>query len=150
MTYSAGAYKADIFDGTAWQDALTGDPSTTVLEPGKGFFFYNPDATDVTLTLVGEVKQGETCVDLPNGYALVSVVAPQSISLSAANSFPQIVEMLYMTYENNAYNSLINDGTAWQDALTGDPADAKPEVGQGFFIYNPDPATTWCRTFNVQ
>jgi hypothetical protein len=154
LTYSAGSYIVDVYDGTAWLDNETGDPSATAIAPGKGFFFYNPTATDQTITLVGEVKQGETCVPLPAGYSLISVVAPQSIPLTPANDFANVPDMLYFGYDAVAAsykNVLVNDGSGWLDNESGDPAVAQPEVGEGFFIYNPGPNNAdWCRTFNVQ
>lgn len=154
LTYANNAYTIDISDGTAWVDANTGDPSTTSVAPGKGFFYFNPATADATVTFVGEVTQGTglTVTNKP-GFNLVSSIVPQAIPLTAANGFPQVLEMQYLTFANppGAYNILINDGTAWVDANTGDPASAAPAVGQGFFIFNPGTTDVlWTRDFTVQ
>src|SRR6185503_16565526 len=39
LKYFNGNYHADIFDGSVWLDATTGDPSGTKVSPGEGFFF---------------------------------------------------------------------------------------------------------------
>jgi hypothetical protein len=143
-------FTVDIYDGTSWLDGGTGDPSTTTVSPGEGFFFFNPTATAITSTLVGEVITGNgITVPLPAGYSLVSSKVPQDISLTAANGFPQVLEMQYQSFTGTGFNVLINDGAGWLDAATGDPADARPTVGQGFFIFNPDAtAHNWVRDFN--
>ncbi len=150
FTFSNNNSNVDIYDGSAWLDNNSGNPSTTTIAPGKGFFFYNPKTTNVTVTLVGEVMTGTNSVTLPPGYKLVSTIVPQQLSLSAANGFPQVLETLYLTFANNNYTTLINDGSQWLDNSTGNPVDAQPAVGQGFFIYNPGSTDmTWTRSFSV-
>jgi len=152
LKFSNNNYSADISDGTTWLDAATGNPSATTVGPGEGFFFFNPGAVDVSTTLVGEVKTGATTVTLNPGFNMVSTVVPQELSLTAANGFPQVLEAQYLTFNaaTQGYNAgLINDGSAWLDAATGDPADAKPVVGQAFFFFNPGDANlSWARSFN--
>lgn len=149
-TFANNIYTVDIFDGSVWLDANSGNPSTTVIQPGKGFFFNNPNATPVTVTLVGEVPQGTNTVALVPGYTLISSVVPQQLSLVASNGFPQVSDMLYLSFSNNAYSTLVNDGSQWLDANSGNPTDAKPAVGQGFFINNPNATSVnWTRSFSV-
>jgi hypothetical protein len=153
LKFANNNYSSDIFDGTAWLDNATGNPSTTTIAPGDGFFYFNPGATDVTATLVGEVPQGDVGFSMVPGYNLVSSKVPQDISLTAANGFPQVVESLYLTYNAATQNynpTLINDGTEWLNNDTGIPTDARPTVGQGFFIFNPgNTAMIWVRSFSV-
>jgi hypothetical protein len=150
LTFANNNYSPAIFDGASWIHPETGDPSTTTLSPGKGFFFFNPGASPLTVTLVGEVQQGASAVPLVPGYNLVSAVVPHQVALTAANNFPQTVEALYLTFANNAYTTYINDGAGWIDPETGDPRSANPAVGQGFFYFNPGNTNqTWARTFNV-
>ncbi len=152
LKFANNNYSSDISDGANWLDAASGNPSATTVSPGEGFFFFNPGASDVTATLVGEVTTGNNLtVALPAGFSLVSSIVPQEISLSAANGFPQVLEAQYLTFNavTQSYSGLINDGAGWLDANTGDPADAKPAVGQGFFIFNPgNTALSWSRSFN--
>jgi hypothetical protein len=90
-----------------------------------------------------------------NGYSLVSSTVPQAIELTSANGFVQVPDMMYMTFnaaKQDYDTSLLTiDGPAWVNSLTGDPAVAAPQVGQGFFIYNPDAtAHDWVRNFTIQ
>jgi hypothetical protein len=146
-------YLSDIYDGTAWLDNATGDPSVRPVAPGKGFFFSNETGSPRTVTFVGEVPQGTTLtVAIPQGLRFSGPIVPQELSLTMANGFPQIAGLQFLTYNRatQGFDSLINDGTQWLDNDTGDPADARPLVGQGFFTSNSDTTDySWVRCFNV-
>jgi hypothetical protein len=152
-------FVVDIFDvpSGGWIDYNTGDPSTTKVSPGEGFFYYNPNSTNQTLTLVGEVTQGASLtVDIKPNYNLVSSIVPQAVALVSSNGFSVSQDMQYMEY-NGATQSfktpMIYDvGSAgWLDYNTGDPVTPIPVVGAGFYIYNADSVNhDWVRTFNVQ
>jgi hypothetical protein len=154
LTFKNNNYNIDIASTGAWYDNSTGNPSTTALPPGTGWFYNNPNTTASTLTLVGEVPQGAgLAVALPSGYALVGTYTPTATSLSTTNGFPVVEGMLYLTFNNaiNNYVISIASGGAWYDNATGDPiADPTPAVSQGYFINNPAAATTWTRNFTVQ
>jgi hypothetical protein len=148
-----GSYTADIFDGTGWLDAETGDPSVRTLNPGEGAFFYLAGSTPQTITLVGEVPQGNVGISLTPGFSLVSSKVPQSVPIDTIG-VPDVVEALFLTYNatTQSYNiSLINDGTDWLQSETGVVTPATPKVAEGFFFYNPSQSTpiAWVRTFSV-
>jgi hypothetical protein len=143
-------YTADIFDGSGWLDNSTGEPSTTTVAPGEGFFLYSPGAA--TVTLVGEVTTGNNLpVNMGAGFTLISSIVPQTIALDPSNGFNDVAEMQYLTFNAGTQNyntTLVNDGSGWLNNETGDPVpDPTPAVGQGFFIYSTAPAT-WLRSFN--
>ncbi len=153
LKYLGGNYSADIYLGGAWVDATSGDPTTTTVSPGEGFFFFNPAATASTVTLVGEVTTGNgLTVALTPGFKLVSSIVPQDISLITANGITPPEESQYLTFNAaaQAYDTpLLYLGGAWVNSITGDPADARPVVGQGFFFFNPGNTTVnWTRDFN--
>jgi hypothetical protein len=153
LKFVSGNYTTDISDGSTWIDNATGVPSTTTVAPGEGFFFFNPAATDSSATLVGEVTTGNGLnVPLAAGFNLVSSIVPQQIALTAANGFPQALEVQYLSFNpatQNYNTTLINDGAGWLNNETGDPVAAPaPAVGQGFFIFNPGSALAWTRNFN--
>jgi hypothetical protein len=154
LKFVNGNYTADVSDGSAWFDNSTGNPSTTTVSPGEGFFFFNPNATDVTTTLVGEVTTGNNLsVSLNPGFNLVSSIVPQDIDVTAANGFPLVLELQYLTFNAATQNynaALVTDGADWFNNETGDPTPApRPTVGQGFFVFNPGNTTlNWSRNFN--
>lgn len=151
LKFSNNNFTSAISDGANWIDPATGDPSPLTVSPGEGFFFFNPDATDAMVTLVGEVKTGSSTVTLIPGFNMISTVVPQDLSLTAANGFPQVLAAEFLTFNasSQTYNpGLIHDGSQWIDAATGDPVDAKPGVGQAFFYFNPETTVSWTRSFN--
>lgn len=156
LKFANNNYTTDISDGATWVDNATGNASLTTVSPGEGFFFFNPGAADSSVTLVGEVTTGNGLnVPMASGFNLVSSVVPQQISLTAANGFPQVVELQYLTFNSGTQNyntTLINAGPVdgWLNNETGDPVAAPaPAVGQGFFVFNPGATTlNWTRNFN--
>ena len=76
-------YILELFDGTGWITP-EGNPGTLTANPGSGLFFFNPDAANITVTLVGEVPQGNNLtVPLPSNFSLISSIVPQAIPLTA-------------------------------------------------------------------
>jgi hypothetical protein len=149
LTFKNSDYNSDIAVGGAWFDNTTGNPSTTTLGPGKGFFYNAPAAA--TITLVGEVPQGATSIALPVGYSMIGTYTPQALALSATNGFPMVDNTLYLKYDATIHDYVtdIIVGGAWFDNTTGNPATVIPAIGQGYFINSPA-ATAWNYNFTVQ
>jgi len=152
LTFKNNNYNSDTAVGGAWFDSITTAPSTTTLQPGKGFFYNNPGATG-TITMVGEVPQGPAlAVPLPAGYALVGTYVPVALALTPTNNFNLPDGTIYLSFDNTK-NNYVSDtfiGGAWFDSITTAPATVQPAVGQGYFINNPGAATTWSINFTVQ
>jgi len=152
---ATGLYTDDIYDGTSWLNNQTGEPSTTTVNPGEGFFFYNANPAgaggDITVTMVGEVPQGDVGMSLPPlKFSLISSKVPQVVTLSPTIGFPHVAEALFLTYVGGTYITLINDGTQWLNNETGEPTPATAQVGEGFFLYNAGGTPlNWVRTFSV-
>jgi hypothetical protein len=150
LKFVGGNYTSDIFLDGAWLNSTTGDPSLTTVSPGEGFFFLNPGA-QTTITLVGEVKTGSSTVTMVPGYTLVGNPIPQEVDLLPAIGFNPGEEMQYLTFDaatQNYNTALINLSGQWLNSITGDPANARPAVGQGFFILNSQGGNNlWNRTF---
>jgi len=149
---ASNSYVIEFFDGATWITP-EGNPGSLDAKPGSGLFFFNPGGADLTVTLVGEVPQGNgLTVALPGGYSLISSIVPQQIALTAANGFPQTLEAQFLSFNaaTQTYSEpLFNDGTGWITP-NGDPVPApSPAVGQGFFYFNPGAAASWTRNFSV-
>jgi hypothetical protein len=156
LTFANNAYNIDVSDGTQWLDNNTGNPTTTTVSPGKGFFYQNAQGTAETITFVGQVRQGALSTSYGPGFTLVSTPVPVPLGLNS-NNFPQVFLMEGLTFANNAYTILINDGgpgaggIGWQDNNTGNPVNFAPGIGQGYFIQNPNASpTNWALNFTVQ
>jgi hypothetical protein len=156
LTFRNNSYNVDISDGTQWVDGNTGNPTTTTVSPGQGFFYLNSQGAPETITIVGQVRQGALSTVYGAGFTLVSTPVPVALGLNS-NNFPQVAGMEAETFANNAYTILINDGgpgvggIGWQDGNTGNPVNFAPIIGQGYFILNPNPGqTNWSLNFTVQ
>jgi hypothetical protein len=153
LTFVNHDYNTDIGVGGVWLDYNTFGPSTTTLDPGKGWFYDNPLSTTSTLTLVGTVPQGTSTVTLPPGYAMVGTVTPQALSLDTTNGFPMPDNTLYLTYSTTIHDyvtSIIVSGQ-WLDYNTFANVTIAPPVGLGYFINNPQSTSaTWSYNFTVQ
>jgi hypothetical protein len=148
LKFANNSYNVDIAIGGAWYDNNSGDPTTTRVSPGEGFFFYNPGAS-TPITFVGEVPQGALQVTLQPNFTLVGNPVPMTLNL-AGNSFPQSDGMQFLSFANNAYTIDVSIGGSWFDNNSGDPVTVAPVVGQGYFIYNPGGVTPWNLNFTVQ
>jgi hypothetical protein len=147
------SYDLEFWDGTKFVEADGTTPGNMVINPGEGFFLFNADTANATVTLVGEVPQGATTVAIPSNFSAISSVVPQSLALTAANGFPQTAEAQYISFNSttqNYDNIVFNNGGAWvlADGVTVAPTPT-PAVGQGFFYFNPEGPTTWNRSFSV-
>jgi hypothetical protein len=152
QTFANNNYTSYFSDGTSWVD-FDGNPANVTLNPGTGWFFFNPGASALTVTLVGEVPQGTALtVPLTPGFSLISSIVPQDISLTAANGFNAVADMQLQKYTAvppDYYVTLFHDGTQWID-FDGNPTDARLLVGEGGFVFNPTGATiNWTRNFSV-
>ncbi len=164
---ATGGFSLDLYANNTgdvgfigWYDGNSGNPSTTTIQPGVGFFYFNPDSVADTLTLTGTVLQGTNSIALPGGFSLISTVAPQAITLdtTATNNFPAGEGDNYLGYtganitENDLYATTTADVgfIGWYDSNSGDPKFPTPAVGQGFFYFNAGSAKSWARNFEVQ
>ncbi len=131
------------------------NPSTTVINPGVGFFLQNPGGT-ATITFVGEVSQGSLSNQIGNNFAFSASQVPQSANLLSIG-FPAVDQLTYSTFSPvTGYSSALTYFVfGLNDPANGfydggfNPAIAMPGVAQGFLISNPGPAVNWTRTFSV-
>lgn len=128
--------------------------STTVINPGEGFFLKNPSGA-TTLTFVGDVPQGALTNSIGSQYGFYSSIVPQSASLDSLG-FPGTDSMNYYSWDavNQRYNQALTyfalpaPDNGWYDGAFA-KVNPTPAVGEGFLIYNPNAAVQWGRTFSV-
>jgi len=155
LIHTGGAAPAGWYDQNL-------NPSSTTLNPGEAFFFYNPGVSN-NVTLVGQVTQGTNSVSAVAGYSFLSIIPPLSVDLSTNGPLVLLQSNgnIYFTFNNAAgnygaavsYYDLIHTGGAapagWYDASLN-PAVLQPAVGQGFVFFNSSTTTPWVNTFSVQ
>ncbi len=138
--FAAGytGYAFDEFD-LAW----TPNGNAT-LNPGEGGFIKNPTANPLTITFVGEVKQGTLENALPAGFAIRSSIVPQAGKVTTDLGLPAAAgDELYIY--NNGYTGFAFD----EFDLAWTPTEPTVAVGQAFFVKKVA-AANWVRTFTVQ
>jgi hypothetical protein len=136
------------------------NPSTATLVPGEGAFLRV--ASPTSITLVGEVPQGDLSVAIPLNFSLLSQPTPQALALDAgADAIPAgdndrvlFFDTGLQTYASPVTYFITDDPNpgdgAWFTA-SFDPADMSVAVGEGFFYRrnSANGATSWDRTFSV-
>jgi hypothetical protein len=157
---ASGSFTTDLYDegSGGWIDNVTGDPSTNSLHPGEGWFFYNANLTNLTLTLLGTVPQGTNLVRFAPGYSVGETPIPGQLFLEASNGFPVVNNMQYQPYTNASGNGAFDTADiydigsgGWINNVSGDPEVPNPKVGESYFIYNPEVGQLiWTNVFIVQ
>lgn len=137
------------FDGTRFTTATkdetyvpTAAANLTVL-PGEGVFVRNPRTTDLTVTFVGEVMQGNLSIQLPQGLSIRSSMVPQT-GTAAQMQLPAGDGDQFYQFDPSTqrYRTSTYDAPDWVPAL-------QPlKVGEAFFIRKQQ-AATWTRNFSV-
>ena len=145
---------------------------------GLGAFMINPAATNITLTLVGQVVQGTYSTSVGPGYSALSLTPPVGTNISTFANFPgfsdpngilndvqnvwddsiQNYRSTYYYTESDAVNGqgyAAGQGNGWYDAGGTrqdliNPVD-NPLVGGAFFMVRPSTGTSnWVYSFTVQ
>jgi hypothetical protein len=141
-TYKIFSYDAEFGE---WDRA---DAATETVEPGGGVFVRNPSANPVTITFVGEVKQGTTpplSTPLPQGLSIVSSQVPQEGTLTALGYVPSGADQVYQFdtatqgYYIASYDPEFQEFDKPLKAL---------KVGEAVFLRSAV-ASTWTRSFSV-
>jgi len=143
------------FGGWVGADGVT--PShPPVLNPGTGFFFFNPGAA-TNITFVGTVvpnpggSQNANQLPLPSNYSLIGSPLPATVAqiTNPPVSLPVIDGMLILSWNGSKYVQTGFDSGfgGWVAADGVTPSVAPPySIGQGFFFFNPGAATTWTQS----
>jgi hypothetical protein len=138
-TYKIFGYDPDALD---WDRA---DATTETVEPGGGVFVRNPSATALTITFVGEVKQGTLTTTLPQGLSIVSSQVPQEGKLTDLGYVPSGADQIYQ-FDTTTQGYYISGYDP--DALDFDTPLKPLKVGEAVFLRSAK-ASTWTRTFSV-
>jgi len=118
--------------------------------PGQGVFVKNPGTSDVTITFVGEVMQGNLSTPLVPGLQIVSSQVPQA-GTAKELGFPSTTEQ-GMTPGDQIYQYTPGTGyyvSTFDDLENGFlPALKTLDVGEAIFVKMAK-ANKWDRNFSV-
>lgn len=172
-------------DATTWNGAsspagwydLLGNQASVNLNNGQAAFIYNHSASSMTITTVGNVKQGTNYATINTGYNLIALQEPISTNpivsgyglpgnMTSSNIDPPTPARndTIFAWNGSGYAQFYffnqADATTWNGAsspagfydLLGNlmPQANYPQVNQGFFLYHTGSAITWTNAYNVQ
>jgi hypothetical protein len=112
------------------------------LTPGGGAFLLLPAGGNITVTAVGEVKQGALSTPIARGFSIVSSQVPQAGKLQTDLKYtPEDGDTVYsFDVTQQKYVAAGYDFGSWS-------AEPSLAVGEAVFLLSPS-AKTWNRTFD--
>lgn len=138
---ATGSMEPAQFTAKGWSGVTPAVNSA--MNPGNGFFIIVPAPT--TITLVGEVLQGDLQRPYLQGFDILSSKVPQAGTLQANLAYgPNVGDVVYRW--NPASQSYIVHQYTAKGWSGGDPP---LQVGEAFWL-NAAAAGTWTRNFTVQ
>jgi len=150
-TATGGFHTAAVRRGTPFNDWSPADSAAINIPVGEGAFVFDPRATGsapLTLTFVGEVRQGQLDNPIPQGFSIKANMVPQAGRPDSFGTFPATGgdKLFKFNPATGGYITYTRRGTPFND---WNPALPEIGVGEAFFFFRSGPATTWSRTFNV-
>lgn len=121
--------------------------ANAALTPGKGVFVSVPSA--VTLTVVGEVSQGNLSNPYAAGYNMIASQVPQGGLVQADLAYTPTSGDTVYRYDANIQNYINPASTYSTKGGWGGAGQPNVTVGEAFWLNSPA-GGTWTRTFNVQ
>jgi hypothetical protein len=143
-----GTYVIALYDDLAEPPSFQPPAAAaTTVEPGEGVFVRNPLTTPLTVTFVGEVKQGDLSTPIPPGLSILSSQVPQAGTASELGLQGTPGDQVMQFGPTGYYISLFDD---LEDPPTWVPALKPLKVGEAFFFRSASTtARAWTRTFSV-
>jgi hypothetical protein len=144
-------FRSDLnrFQDAIWDEtAYAGQAVGQTIAPGEGFFIYNPLTTDLTITFVGEVKQGQNMANpLPTGFSIKSNIVPQSGQASSYGLVGANGDRYFKwNTATQTYQNWLSDEGVWEGTSGPLPSLA---VGEAFVYFRAGAPGSWVRSFNV-
>jgi hypothetical protein len=128
-----------------------------VVNPGDGVFVFNPGNTDLTVTFVGEVPQGEASNQtLGTGLSIHSSAVPQEGRLGTASDATTLQfpagpgDRVFKYTPGTGYSTYTFAGAPLNRWTGGDGSAQGPSIGVGeAFFVNKAAQADWTRNFSV-
>ncbi len=136
---ATGDFSIDSFDA----DFQQWDDPGLQINTGSAAFILNPTSTNLSVTMQGEVPQGQLNIFLAPGYSMISSPTPRAGRLQTDLGYvPTGGESVYQFRRGGYIISQFDpDFVEWD-------AEPRLNVGEGFFIYRATNGV-WSRTFNL-
>jgi hypothetical protein len=138
--YTIGTY--DDLDGSF------GPLGSQDLLPGQGVFVRNPTTSDVTITFVGEVPQGNLSTPMVAGLQMVSSQVPQAGNTTDLNFPDSTADGLSNGDQVYKFVNGVYDIATFDDLDDKFDKNFTLDVGEAVFV-KLGKAVNWTRDFNV-
>jgi len=135
LTWSGAGFSVDGYSEVFGWD----DPSLQ-LNPGSGAFFNNTTTTNIVLTFVGDVLQGNRTNSIAAGLSIISSYVPQAMDVSTNGLVPSDGDSI-LTWNGGYIVNGYSEVFGWDNPPV-------VNVGQAFF-YNATVPIKWIRNFVV-
>jgi hypothetical protein len=126
--WNGSGYNLLTLRASGWSPTGSG---TNVLSPGTGFFVQNSGASDLTVTLVGNVLTGTNNLPYGAGYSLIGSKVPKAGLVESDLGLPVVNndKVWQWNMANQSYDVFTRRATGWGGGL-----EPSIKVGEGFFI----------------
>lgn len=113
------------------------------IEALESVFVFNPTATTVTMTMLGEVKTGRLEYNYAPGFHLTNAQIPVPGPISSAMKLPDVPGTMVYLLGPTGYTVYVNDefGGGWL------PSEPVLKAGTAFWLYVPE-RVAWSWEFN--
>jgi hypothetical protein len=127
------------------------DKAAALLTPGNGVFVFNPGSTQLKLTFVGEVVQGQNIDNpLPKGFSIKATEVPQDGKPDVLGLPGQGGDKVFRYNKTTKqYDTYTYDDIDNQWISGAGPGLPTIPVGEAFFLFRAQSAGTWHRSFDV-
>lgn len=155
-TATGGFAPAVTWRGAPFNRFESPDPNslTKQVPVGEGAFVFNPGTTDLTVTFVGEVRQGQLDNPIPQGFSIKANMVPQAGKPTDFGTFPGAGGDKFFKFNTTTggYDTWTFRGAPfnrWENTALAQTTLPSLAVGEAYFHYRATTPTVWSRTFNV-
>jgi hypothetical protein len=154
LTWSGSGFVPHDVDGGVFENDIA-------FNVGDAAFIVNNENTPITITVVGEVPQGNLSKPInAQTYQLLGSLVPQEGLVKTLLQYPAVLNNQVLKWKSNVGPALSDKGylpftlvaaspDEWESPAGEPEGEPSVKVGEGFFSVKAA-ATTWTRTFNVQ
>ena len=147
-------WNGTTYDLSTYEEAAPGSGSWSnpnlSLAPGEGMFLKNNASSNIVVTFVGEVLQGNLSTPLPAGYEIRSSKVPQTGRVTTDLLLPaQDGDQLFKwNGSGGTFDIYTFEDPGAGGSWSGPGGEPMINVGESFFV-RKNASANWTRTFNV-